>query len=105
VPFQLLRGSEPAPRSSLRQSAWPLKAAMSNRRNAVVVALVDVAARSQQQLQAVGVAVLGGDEIGTAPSLSHLLRRRQQPAAAAGSRRGRNGGNVNRRSAVVARTC
>jgi hypothetical protein len=32
-----------------------------NRRNAVVVALVDVAARSKQQLEAVGVAVRGGN--------------------------------------------
>ena len=32
-----------------------------NRRNAVLVALVDVAARSQQQLEALGVAFVGGN--------------------------------------------
>ena len=32
-----------------------------NRKNAVLIALVDVDARSQQQLEALGVAVLGGN--------------------------------------------
>ena len=71
-------------------------------RSSFVVALVDVAARSQQQLEAIGMAVVGGNVNWRKPivvTLVDVAARSQQPLETVCM--GVLGGNENWRSAVV----